>query len=495
VLNVIINLYKNAKSCVKSQGKLSDYFTCNVGVRQGENLSPLLFAIYLNDFEYYVSRNYDGLKEIASDCSSYLSDDDVEIYLRLYVLLYADDTIVMAESAEQLQLALNAVYNYCNDWKLTVNTQKTQIVIFSKRRVENYPAFLFGHATIDVVDDYTYLGVTFSFNGKYDKAMAKQINIARKALFSLISKSRKLHLPVDIQIELFHQLVVPILLYGSEVWGFSNLSHIEVFYRSFLKKLLGVHKRTPNCMVYGETGTAPLSNQVFARMVGFWARLINGKKTKLSYTMYRLTREMHSRYVEHVDYNFAWINHLDQQLSFLGLNDMWILEGMNRNVNYIKMSTKLRINDCNLQLWQSSVYYHSECTNYRVFKKSLCLENYLSLLNFYERRSLARFRCRSSYLPLNKSKFFSKDVDTSNADQWDRCVLCHKNDLGDDFHYLFVCPFFNHFRKMYIDKKYWDRPNTFSLSNLFGSKNIDTLKKLSRFVNIVMEELKDIFYE
>ena len=40
--------------CVRANGKMSDYFTCNVGVRQGENLSPLLFAIYLNDFESYL---------------------------------------------------------------------------------------------------------------------------------------------------------------------------------------------------------------------------------------------------------------------------------------------------------------------------------------------------------------------------------------------------------------------------------------------------------
>ena len=49
LLKVIYNLYYGAKSCVKSNGKMSEYFHCNVGVRQGENLSPLLFAIFLND--------------------------------------------------------------------------------------------------------------------------------------------------------------------------------------------------------------------------------------------------------------------------------------------------------------------------------------------------------------------------------------------------------------------------------------------------------------
>ena len=100
VLRAIYNLYAGAKSCVKLDGNISDYFNCNIGVRQGENLSPLLFAIFLNDFEYSVSRNYPGLTRLADDFSNILSDDDVQLFLRLYVLLYADDTIILAESAD-----------------------------------------------------------------------------------------------------------------------------------------------------------------------------------------------------------------------------------------------------------------------------------------------------------------------------------------------------------------------------------------------------------
>ena len=113
-MSVIFNLYHHAKSCVRANGKMSDYFTCNVGVRQGENLSPLLFAIYLNDFESYVSRHYKGLDTLSDDITCHLSDPDIEVFLRLHVLLYADDTIVMAETPEQLQKALNAVSDYCS---------------------------------------------------------------------------------------------------------------------------------------------------------------------------------------------------------------------------------------------------------------------------------------------------------------------------------------------------------------------------------------------
>ena len=50
-LAVIIKMYNGIKSLIEKDRNLSDTFPCNIGVRQGENLSPLLFAIYLNDLE------------------------------------------------------------------------------------------------------------------------------------------------------------------------------------------------------------------------------------------------------------------------------------------------------------------------------------------------------------------------------------------------------------------------------------------------------------
>ena len=135
LLSVIRNLYSKAKSCVKSNDKLSDFFNCNIGVRPGENLSPLLFVIFLNDCEFSVSRKYAGLSELGHDINQILSDDDVEHFLKIYVLLHADDTIVLAESSSELQKALNAVHQYCENWKLTVNMDKT------KCKIHNFPGF------------------------------------------------------------------------------------------------------------------------------------------------------------------------------------------------------------------------------------------------------------------------------------------------------------------------------------------------------------------
>ena len=105
--NIIYNMYQEIKSCVRVNGKLSSFFSCLAGVRQGENLSPFLFAIYLNDLEHHLcTNNVNGI-------SCTLNTNDIFVFFRVFVLLYADDTVLFAETSEDLQLALNVFENYC----------------------------------------------------------------------------------------------------------------------------------------------------------------------------------------------------------------------------------------------------------------------------------------------------------------------------------------------------------------------------------------------
>ena len=98
IFRVIVNLYDNVKSSVKLNGELSELFLCNVGVRQGENLSPLLFSIFLNDMCEYVSHSFNGLNYIHDLVLENLETEDTVLYFKLYLLLYADDTIILAET-------------------------------------------------------------------------------------------------------------------------------------------------------------------------------------------------------------------------------------------------------------------------------------------------------------------------------------------------------------------------------------------------------------
>ena len=89
IINVIKSMYNNIKSRVKYENLLSNDFTCLLGVRQGECLSPFLFSMYVNDLEeILVLNDFKGI-EIGM--------------LKLFLLLYADDMIIFSESEDGLQ--------------------------------------------------------------------------------------------------------------------------------------------------------------------------------------------------------------------------------------------------------------------------------------------------------------------------------------------------------------------------------------------------------
>ena len=152
----------------------------------------------------------------------------------------------MAESPEELQLALDEVNVYCIKWDLTINQLKTKVVIFSRGKVRKQFNFKLGNLDIETSSEYCYLRIVFNFNGKMTKAMKDRITPARKAMFSLNNQSVKLLLPPDIHMDLFDKMITPILLYASEIWGCGVIEPVEIFYRNFIKRMLGISRSTPN---------------------------------------------------------------------------------------------------------------------------------------------------------------------------------------------------------------------------------------------------------
>ena len=88
---------------------------------------------------------------------------------------------MLSENEHELQKALNSVHEYCEMHKLTVNTSKTKIVVFSRGKVKRFPMFKYGCDTIEVVSDYVYLGIKMNYNNTFVKAMKKQLDQGRKA--------------------------------------------------------------------------------------------------------------------------------------------------------------------------------------------------------------------------------------------------------------------------------------------------------------------------
>ena len=123
-------MYAKAKSCVKTRHGLSQFFVSNVGLRQRENLLPVLFSLFLNDLKgFFTNYNAQGLK-LPFALAQVVCLQDIDNYLHLFLLLFADDTVVLAECPEDLQRALDILNIFCEVWGLGINVRKPKVMIF-----------------------------------------------------------------------------------------------------------------------------------------------------------------------------------------------------------------------------------------------------------------------------------------------------------------------------------------------------------------------------
>ena len=105
-------MYSQVKSCVRHFGSLSDFFKCDVGLLQGEIISPILFSLFLADIETFL--------QIDADAGSTLEQ------ISIYLLMFADDAVFFSETVEELQTSIDNLRQYCDKWNLTVNISKTK---------------------------------------------------------------------------------------------------------------------------------------------------------------------------------------------------------------------------------------------------------------------------------------------------------------------------------------------------------------------------------
>ena len=97
------------------------FLTVILGYDKGKICTHFCFPYFLNDLEeYFIENNIDSLEKILSICQ-----ESLLVYIKLFLILYADDTVLMSKCPEGLQKTLTAFENYCINWKLKVNTSKS----------------------------------------------------------------------------------------------------------------------------------------------------------------------------------------------------------------------------------------------------------------------------------------------------------------------------------------------------------------------------------
>ncbi|XP_067660315.1 uncharacterized protein [Haliotis asinina] len=370
--------------------------------------------------------------------------------MKLLILLYADDRVILAETSDGLQNSLNAFDQYCKKWKLSVNLEKTKVVIFSKGYCKKKYNFTLNGTTIDISNEYIYLGVLFTGNGRFVKAI-KRISVqANKAMFTIFKIIRQLDMPIDCQLKLFDNLVKPILLYGAEVWGFENVAMIERVHLKFCKYILNVKQSTPDFMIYGELGRYPISISVKVRIISNWAKMLSCNN-KLNTIFYHV---MCNLYSVNADFNFPLLSSVKRILQDTGLYYIWLSQSV-PSIVWLKNDVHLTLIDQFKQLWWRSAVDSSKGCYYVMYKHSLFLEPYLLQLPYYYRRWLTKFRTSNHRLPIETGRWYG----TERCNR--TCHLCASStSVCDELHFLLYCPALNTFRHQFLPQYFCKHPST-----------------------------------
>ena len=482
VLQVVQAIYAKAKSCVRTKEGFSTMFDSRVGVRQGENLSPLLFALYINDFKEHVTSKYPGLKDIEN--AAIAEGLDYLALKKMGVMLYADDTLLLAESEQDLQLALNATSDYCRRWKIKINPTKSKVVVFSRGKIRKIPQFTLNESELEVTFEFNYLGINFSYNNNFKRAVTKRMQHGNKALFALMARITTLDLPLDIESHLFNHMICPVLTYGSEIWGYERVDVMEVFQRKFFKRQMGLRKSTPNCMVYGETGQCPIQCKTDARLLCFWFSLhvnevsdARNASGKLSCALYQLIRRLWER--DAVE--SKWLDGVKAKLEKIGFGGLWNPPRGDApdNPRWFKEAVKRRLLDMRYQEWLAEVNSNKHCILYSQFKESMTIVKPLSTMSKYISIVLYRFRC--SNMPFPSNYHISNNISQE-------CHLCGA-EVGDEFHFILICPRLHNERNAYIGKKYTNDPCVGKLVSLIKSQDESEIQNLSNYLKRISKLL------
>jgi hypothetical protein len=161
--------------------------------------------------------------------------------------------------------------------------------------------------------------VPSGYTGRGLKTKKHLCEQAQKDMYGFIRKIRQFKLRVDCQFDLFDKVVAPILLYGSEIWGFENLDIAERIHLKFLKHVFNLKSSTPAYMVYGETGRFPLYISIYCRMITYLAKLFSCQENKIVYVLYKHLHKLHCDGI----LSNPWLDCIQKILNMSGVSNIW----------------------------------------------------------------------------------------------------------------------------------------------------------------------------
>ena len=429
IINVLKSLYSNASIKIKTGGDLTEKIRVTKGVLQGESISPLLFSLFLSDLEEYLLSK--GVRGVT-----------VTHLIEVLLIGYADDLVMLADSYIEMKKVLKHLYDYCKQNELKVNLLKTKIVLFQKGghgHRKNKAPLSFGTELVEYASEYVYLGVKFTQNALFTKAMNETITKAKAAVASTISLCEKLNVNSWKVFErLFGFLVKSIILYAAPVYATRYLQDIEKIQSLFIKRILKLPQCSPDYALRLEVGMSHIGTTVFKQVINWLIKILDMHESR--YPKISFLKQLSSlRYPSKlVKYN--WVRQI-KEVFFDPINEVSIWDNLTsdllkqRKSNLLDAYSKMWYNrDLLKRSKSSSLILYSEIDIQHDVQKYFKLGISLRLIRIFAQiRFLNIYNCRiiidSIIYVVNNDKF---------------CYNCGKN--NDFVHRVVECPIFNEAR-------------------------------------------------
>lgn len=226
-IRIVANLYWNQSARIKIGKSCTENIEIRKGVRQGCILSPLLFNIYSEQiFKKALEEEDGGIKMNGEVINN---------------IRYADDTVVLANSLDELRYLMERVQRISEENGLSLNIDKTKWMLVSKTQQPPRQLTL-NNQLIHQVDSYVYLGTLASSKWEQATEIRSRIEKARATFNSMKNLFTNSSISLPLKIRLIKCYVFPVLLYGAEAWTLTEalMKRLEAFEMWVYRRILRI---------------------------------------------------------------------------------------------------------------------------------------------------------------------------------------------------------------------------------------------------------------
>ena len=226
------------------------------------------------------------------------------------------------------------------------------------------------HTEIEIVNSYKYLGYMLTTKLSIHVACREYSNKAKGKILDLMKTMWSLgSFDSSLFFKLFECQVKPMPLYASEIWGTTNIHVIKTAHLFTCKRLLNVCEKTPNNMIYGETGRYPLLIDSTIRSLRYWLKITNVPLNRFPRQAYTMLRNEVDTTIQNNQsagpHNWAKGN--KEYLESYGFHDDW-LNGKVSDKTAFLSSFKNRMIGRFREEWDSKISTSDRFSTYHVFK-------------------------------------------------------------------------------------------------------------------------------